>query len=216
MPIYRKNPDGTRTLVTYPGGSRVSVPVPGAATIPAPVPPTAAGLKPPSTAAVEPERKRRRGHAVKNEQGKFMPTSEGVGFASPPKEHQFKTGGPGGPGPKKWSVSFDTLIRKHLTTKRRVRIEGVDRKVSTAELILMTTIKDAAEGKSRDARKYVLAEMARAFPAQADSQAVGPREINDSDALSLAEYEAELRRQLLAEILAGKHDIEDAGEGDQP
>lgn len=208
MPIYRKNPDGTRTRIVYPSGSRSGIAVSDGATVPVTTAPPAPILEPPL--------KRMRGHAIKNEEGKFMPTGEGPGFANPPKEHQFRKGGSGGPGRPRGSVSYDTLVRKHLTTKRRVRIEGVDRQVSTAELILMTTIKDAAEGKGRDARKYILAEIARAFPTQEDRQSIGPRELNASDALSLAEYEAELRRQLLAEILAGKHNVDGAGEGEQP
>ena len=208
MPIYRKNLDGTRTRVTFPNGSRSGIPVSDAACVPATAAPPASILAPPP--------KRKRGHAIKDEQGKFLPTGEGPGFANPPKEHQFRKGGSGGPGRPRGSVSFDTLIRKHLTKKRRVRVDGKDRVVTTGELIVMATMKDAAEGKSRDARKYVLGEMARTLPTQVDSQTVGARELNASDALSLAEYEAELRRQLLAEIQAGNHDFEDAGEGEEP
>lgn len=208
MPIHRINPDGSRTLMIYPKGSRIGIPVSDVATVhvstvtPAPV--------------LAPAPKRMRGHAIKNEQGKFMPTGEGPGFASPPKQHQFRQGGSGGPGRPRGSFSYDTLIHKHLSKKRRVRVDGKDCLVSTGELIVMATIKDAAEGKGRDARKHALAEMARTFPTQADSQSVGPRELNASDALSLAEYEAELRQRLLEEIRAGEHEEEPTDEGEAP
>ena len=207
MPIYRKNPDGSRTRVTYPNASRSGTPASDAVTVPAPRPS-------PAAPSLEPAPTRRRGHAVKNAQGKFMPTGEGVGFASPPKEHRFN--GKPGPGRPKNTLSYDTLIRKHLTKKRQIRAEGKDCVVSTAELIMMATIKDAAEGKGRDARRFALAEIARAFPAQNDSQAVGPRELNASDALSMAEFEAELRQQLLEEIRAGNHDLDASDEGEAP
>ena len=205
MPIYRKNPDGSRTRVTYPNGSRSATPASDGATIPAPAPP-------PTATILQPAPTRRRGHAVKNAQGKFMPTGEGVGFANPPKEHRFD--GKPGPGRPRNTLSYDTLIRKHLTKKRQIRAEGKDRVVSTAELIMMATIKDAAEGKGRDARRYALAEIARAFPAQNDSQTVGPRELNASDALTLAEFKAELRQQLLEEIRAGNHVLDANDEGE--
>ena len=58
---------------------------------------------------------RRRGHATKDENGKWQPTAPYPnGFARTPADTRFKPGGKGGPGRPKGSVSHDALMQKHL------------------------------------------------------------------------------------------------------
>ena len=182
MPIYRKNPDGSRTRVTYPNASGSATPASVRATVAAPAPP-------PTATILEPAPTRRRGHAIKNAQGKFLPTGEGVGFASPPKEHRFN--GKPGPGRPKASLSHDAMVRKHLERKRKVRIDGKEKSVSLRELLIMTAHKQALEGKIK-ALTETLADSARLYPdLQSSSRNGGPPTLSAAD------------RQLLDEHLSG-------------
>ncbi len=143
----------------------------------------------------------RRGTAVKNEKGKWQPTGNyETGFCRPPENTRFKRGGAPGPGRPKGSKSHDTLLKEQLGQKRRVRIGGRERDVAVRELVIMATVKDAAEGKDRHARKYVLDQMARIYPptdSEAPSSAI---DLTESDALSLAEFEADLRSRIRDEM----------------
>lgn len=181
MPIYRKNPDGTRTQVTFPNRSRSGI----SASDEACVLVTAA----PPAPLLEPLPKRKRGHAIKNEQGKFMPTGDGPGFANPPKEHRFN--GKPGPGRPKGALSHDTIVRKHLELKRKVRIDGQEKSVSVRELLVMTAHKQALEGKIK-ALTEAMAESARLYPDLQSANSLG-----NSPILSAAD------RQLLDEHLSG-------------
>jgi hypothetical protein len=151
---------------------------------------------------------RPRSRAIKDETGKWQATGDyEVGFGRPPKATQFN--GKPGPGRPKGTVSFDKLLRKHLTQKRNVRINGGERQVTNAELIIMTLVKDAVEGKDRGARKFALAEMARTLvPAEAGTRPLDQQHLNESDALSLAEFEQDLRERLLRELLESGPDAE--------
>ena len=145
--------------------------------------------------------KRRRGHAKKGADGKWQPTAGYPnGFARTSEENRFKPGCKPGPGRPKGSLSHDTMMKQALEKKRPIRIDGKERNVSTRELIILTTVKDAVEGKDRNARKHALAEMQRLYPADNTPHSTAA-ELNASDALSLAEFEAELRRQVREEIL---------------
>ncbi|WP_445192403.1 DUF5681 domain-containing protein [Sphingomonas sp. Tas61C01] len=104
---------------------------------------------------------KRRGHALKSDDGKWLPTGPGPGWCNPPLESRFQKGGRGEPGRPKGSVSHDRVMKKLLVQKRTVRVDGKETKIAAHELIVMTTVKAAAEGKDRDARKYVLSEAAR-------------------------------------------------------
>jgi hypothetical protein len=147
---------------------------------------------------LEPQ-KRRRGHAVRNAAGKWQPTGPD-GFANPPEDNKFKKNCAPGPGRPKGSHTHDTLLKRQLEKKRKVRLEGKDRSITTRELLLATTVKDAVEGKDRNARKYLLAEMQRLYPGEVAGM-ISAQELNASDALSLAEYEAELREEIREELL---------------
>lgn len=165
----------------------------------------------PAAASTE-AKSRRRGHAVKDANGKWLPTGDGVGWCNPPEATRFEKGGKGGPGRPKGSVSHDTMLKKHLSQKRSVRVDGKEKKIAIRELVLMTTVKAAAEGKDRDARKYILQELARIYAAGHESGASAPAELTAADVLSLAEYEADLRRQgreeLMRELSAGNGEEE--------
>lgn len=143
---------------------------------------------------------KRRGHAVKDENGKWLPTGSGPGWCNPPVGSQFKKGGKGGPGRPKGSISHDRLMRKHLAQKRTVRVDGKETKIAAHELVVMTTVKAAAEGKDRDARKFVLAESARLFGEDKNAFDLPVSELNASDALSLAELRREIREDVLREL----------------
>lgn len=147
---------------------------------------------------------KRRGHAVRNERGKYQPTSDyPEGFARPPERHQFKPGCAPGPGRPRGSVSHDTLIAKHLNEKREISIRGERKKLATRELVVMSTVKSALEGKDKHARAYILAQHERLFPARESSaDAANPATLSASDELSLAEYEQELRERLRDELMA--------------
>ena len=141
-----------------------------------------------------------RGHAQKDDSGKWQPTGEyEVGFGRAPADHRFKKGGAGGPGRPKGSRSHDSILREALSEKRPVRIDGRECNLPLRKLILIKTIRDAAEGKDRHARKYVLDESARLFPEAETPRATKPSDLNNSDALSFAEFEAEIRHRILQE-----------------
>ena len=106
--------------------------------------------------------KPRRGHALKDENGKWLPTGDyEVGFGRPPVAHQFN--GKPGPGRPRQKVSHDHILRRHLEQKRKVRIDGQDKTMSVLELVIATTIKGALQGKDKPLRELRL-EIARLFP----------------------------------------------------
>lgn len=141
----------------------------------------------------------RRGKARKDENGKWQPTGDyEVGFGRPPVATRFA--GKPGPGRPKGSVSYDTLMAKHLGQRSKVRINGHQKVVSHAELIVMSTVKDAIEGKRRDARKQVLTEMARLMTPTLRDAGISPKDLNDADRLTLEEFHRDVRAQILAEI----------------
>lgn len=83
-----------------------------------------------------------------------------VGYCRPPIEHQFN--GKPGPGRPKGAVSQDKLMRKHLSQKRKVKVDGKELKVSMRELLIITTIKHALAGKKE--LGGLLSEAFRLFP----------------------------------------------------
>jgi hypothetical protein len=94
-----------------------------------------------------------------------------IGYCRPPERTQFKKGGKPGPGRPKGSLSHDTILKRQLEQKQRVRINGRERNLSFRELILTKAVMAAVDGKDRDARKYVLAESARLYAAANDAAA---------------------------------------------
>lgn len=159
---------------------------------------------------------RRRGHATKDENGKWQPTAPYPnGFAKAPPDTQFKPGGKGGPGRPKGSVSHDALMQKHLKQKREVSVGGRRQKVATRELLVMSMVKAALEGKDKHARSYALASSERLYPSREvnDNGATAPA-LSASDALSLVEYEQELRERIRAEVLEEMRREREASAGD--
>lgn len=160
---------------------------------------------------------RRRGHATRDERGKFEPAGDyQVGFARPPAQHRFAKGNRGGPGRPKRSISHDAMLRKELAQKRPVRIDGKSQILTLRELLLKTAVKDALAG-DKQARRLLLAELARLYPADRENlHGPSTAELNASDALSLAELEAMLLGAHADMQTAGR-DPQDHGEGsDQP
>ena len=106
--------------------------------------------------------KPKRGHAVKDRDGKWVPTGDyEVGFGRPPVAHQFN--GKPGPGRPRREVSHDHILRRHLEQKRKVRFDGQEKTMSVLELVIATTIKGALQGKDKPLRELRL-EIARLFP----------------------------------------------------
>ena len=154
--------------------------------------------------------------AVKDENGKWQPTGDyEVGFGRPPVASRFS--GKPGPGRPKGLVSYDGLVTKHLGKKRRVRIEGREKSITQAELIVMKTVNDAVEGKNRDARKQVFIDMARVMPAETREALRSPQDYNEADRLTLEEFHREVRAEILAELgldsVSPASPASDAGEG---
>ena len=146
-----------------------------------------------------------RGHATRDESGKWQATGDyDVGYCRPPEATRFKKGGKPGPGRPKGSVSHDTMVRRALDAKQTIRIDGKEKKLSRRELVVTRSILDAVAGKDRDARNYVLKESARLYGAPIDAPDTGGTEaaLNASDALSLEEFIADLRENLRAEVRA--------------
>jgi hypothetical protein len=167
-------------------------------------PPNAANLedgKTSQSSALPPNgRAKRRGHAVKDENGNWLPTGPGPGWCNPPVHSQYKKGGKGGPGRPKGSVNHDRVMRKHLAQRRNVRVGGKEMKIPAHELIVMAMVKAAAEGKDRDARKYALSEALRLSVDDRNAAAQSASELNASDTLSLAELRREIRDDVLREL----------------
>jgi len=169
---------------------------------------------PDSVAPPIPKPKQRRGHAVRGENGKYQPTADYLeGFARTPEHSRFKVGNKGGPGRPKGAASHDKLLAKHLSEKREVTIGGKRQKVANRELLIISTLKAALEGKDRHARAYVLAQTERIFRDQESAaDAASAPALTASDALSIAEFEAELRAQLRAELMAERKHDSDRGD----
>ncbi len=189
--------------------------MPAAVAMPAPSPSLPLAEAPDPTTPDRSPPQQRRGHATKDDAGKWQPTSDYLsGFAKPPVEHQFKPGGKAGPGRPKGSVSHDALMQKHLKQKREVSVGGRRQKLSTRELLVMSTVKAALEGKDKHARTYALASSERLYPSRevSDNAAATPA-ISASDALSLAEFEEEIREQIRSELREELRRERDAGDG---
>ncbi len=92
------------------------------------------------------------------------------------------------------------MMRKHLAKKRKVKIDGRERSISQGELLIITTVRDALEGKSKDARKQVLADMARMSPAATPESAEPAGRLNEADRLTLDEFCQTVREDIMAEF----------------
>ena len=153
--------------------------------------------------------KRKRGHARKAKNRKWLPTGPN-GFAAPPPEHRFKDGNCGGGRKAKVRPSTDDLYRKHLELKRKAKIGGEECTMEQRDLLIATTIRDALAGE-RASRKHTLDQMPRLYPSLPDKiSAISPSEINAADALSLAEF----REELIAEFRASASTADKEEKGD--
>ena len=98
------------------------------------------------------------------------------------------------------AVSRDTLLRQELDAKRTVCIDGETRRIATRQLVIQTTVKDALTG-DREARRMIWEAMGRPLPAEADVPELPLyQRLNANDALTLEEFEAEVRRRIMAEV----------------
>lgn len=69
-----------------------------------------------------------------------------VGYRKPPEEHQFKKGGPGGPGRPKGSKNRETLLLAQLREQVDVNIDGESKRMSKLELIIRRLVNSAIKG----------------------------------------------------------------------
>lgn len=84
------------------------------------------------------------------------------------------------------------MLRKELGQKRPVRIDGKSQKLTVRQLLLKTTVKDALAG-DKQSRRMILGEISRLYPPDVETvRQPSVAELNDSDALSLAELKAML------------------------
>lgn len=136
----------------------------------------------PDTVSAPNPPKRRRGHATRDENGKWQPTGNyRIGFCMPPVHGQFK--GKPGPGRPKGTKSQDSLMREMLEAKRKVRVDGRTRSRANRELINEMQLKLAFD-KNLKAILSLQAEAKRLYPERdsAETTAVPPMaDIRDMD-----------------------------------
>ena len=124
--------------------------------------------------------KRRRGHAQKDERGKFLPTGDyDVGFGRPPAHTRFDGTRPG-PGRPKGSRSQDSYMRDELESVREIRIDGVARKLKHRQLISKMMVAKALEKPSERALKNVHDMAVRLFPDEPRAEAPGAAPLGDA------------------------------------
>lgn len=199
MPIRPIKPQASRSSGSRTDAPRAEIPSPPPRRRPSPSGTTPAPEIAPDVAA-EPHRSLQRAPATAKSR-KRRPTREKRqptgdyerGYCRPPVEHQFK--GKPGPGRPKGSLSHDAIVRRHYDQKRKIKVYGEEKLVPVRELIVMTHVKQALEGKLNPL-KEAMAESARLYPHPQTTQA-------ESDATSLSAAEQELIDALIAGYLAG-------------
>lgn len=136
-----------------------------------------AGAVAPAPAASKPEPpekdvkpRRRRGHARKDERGKWKPTGDyETGFCRPPLHGRFD--GKRGPGRPKGSRSQDSYWKEELNSVRTVSENGAPKKYRQRELILKLIMKGALEHKRPKDLAAVDEIARRLFPDASASEA---------------------------------------------
>jgi len=99
--------------------------------------------------------------------------------------------------------SRDALLLRELEAKCTVSVDGEPRKIPTRQLIIRKTVQHALSG-DREARRLIWEAMGRLYPEEAEPQGLPLcHRLNASDALTLQEFEAELRQRIRAEDEAG-------------
>lgn len=78
-----------------------------------------------------------------------------VGYGKPPKEHQFKTGNPGGPGKPKGSKNLKTIINAAANEKVPAKINGKIRKLTKKELAIRQLANKAIAGDLKAIEKLI-------------------------------------------------------------
>lgn len=79
-----------------------------------------------------------------------MPDTNDTGYGKPPKKSQFKPGQSGNPkGRPKGAKSLKSAVKKELSGKIKLTLNGKQKNVSKLEALLMRLMKDALEGKAR-------------------------------------------------------------------
>ena len=140
--------------------------------------------------------KRRRGHAKKDERGKWLPTGPGTGFASPPLDTRFD-GTRKGPGRPKGSRSQSSIIKEELNAKRVVNENGKRKKYSNRHLATKLLLNEALDKKKFKDLETVVELAAKHFPEQ---QSGAPTQ----SPLGHPELDQEILRQLFAGMQLGE------------
>ena len=118
-----------------------------------------------------------------------------VGYAKPPKAHQFKPGQSGYPqGRPKGAKSEDTIFRAVISTKVPMSLRGKVRNVPLLEAVWMKIADDALKGNSKAAT--LLINRSRSL----DETAPTNPELDQDDQQVLQSY----YRQVAAELKAKK------------
>lgn len=189
MPIVAKKPQPApqhRADIPSPPPRRRIVPQPQESTPAAPEPAPQHCAVPPAT---KPARKR--GHAQKDERGKYLPTGNYPnGFCRPPIKNQFDGTKPG-PGRPPGSRSQASVEREELLKKRMITENGERIKVSTRELATKLKVKNALEKQNRHELSEVLEMARRHFP-----------EVRDDNEAGLPFGDAGLDEAILAQFFA--------------
>lgn len=142
----------------------------------------------------DPQPKRRT--RAKNSRPKCEPTGDyDVGYCKPPVASRFD--GTPGPGRPKGSRSHDGILRKKLEQKRKVRKDGKESTATVRELILDTMLAKALGERDKQSLFRLVDEIKRLYPEMPMEAEHQP--LTERDALTLAEYEQEIRDRLAAE-----------------
>ena len=140
-----------------------------AQTCPIPVAPSSEAQVPLEQASAPPRPKQRRGHARKDEQGKWQPTGDyQVGFGRPPVTTRFN--GKPGPGRPKGSRSQESYMREELEQVRTIRIDGVPKKLKHRQLVAKLMVANALEKKTDKALATAHEHATRLFPEMPTSE----------------------------------------------
>lgn len=120
-----------------------------------------------------------------------------VGYAKPPKQHQYKKGQSGNPkGRPKGAKSVKTILEKELKTKIILKEQGKPLKVTKKEAIIKRLITDAVNGKAQ-AQNQLLKLIANHL---VDASA------SDPFAQPLTEYDLKLLETYVSDVLDSKGD----------
>jgi hypothetical protein len=91
-------------------------------------------------------------NADNNAAGRETSKRSDVGYARPPRDHQFKPGQSGNPkGRPKGAKNESTILREMLARKILIKVHGKSRHTTIFEAILLRIIEDALRGDLKSA-----------------------------------------------------------------